>query len=208
MLSLSFCLSSSVNDTMIASIPFGDKERRRLRAIKNTSARLSSLAALAALQRLLRMHGADNLTILREDGGKPYFPDSSLFFSLSHADGLALSALSDTSVGVDVEWIDSSRNIDRILSRFFTAQEQSEILEADDKALSFYSLWTKKEAYAKLTGEGLISVCSSKQLDALFKQYILELDGRRAVISICTQTDQQVYIHDLEKEFTIYELQS
>lgn len=211
MLGLSFCLASSVNDAIIAALPFGDKERCRLLAIKNPSARLTSLAALISLDRLLKVYGVskgDAPTILREDSGKPYFAKLPLSFSLSHADGLAISALSDTSVGVDIEWLDRTRNIDGISGRFFTSLEQSEIFRAPDKPLAFYSLWTKKEAYAKLTGEGLVSVCSSKPLEARFKQYILEFEGRRAIISICTQNDEQVYIHDPEKEFTIYELQN
>ncbi len=85
--------------------------------------------------------------------GKPHFADTEPHFSLSHSHGVIFAALSDVPVGADVELADEKKDTDRIASRFFSVSEQKE---------DFFGVWTKKEAYAKLTGEG---VCSVRALD-------------------------------------------
>ncbi len=154
--------------------------------MKNESARCSSLSSLLALKSLLP-EVCDDLTILRTENRKPYFSKYPLHFSLSHIDGISVCAISDAPVGVDIEWFDQERSFIDVSRRFFSPDEQKLIEESQAPAFDFYSLWTKKEALAKLTGEGLISVCSAKHCnEGYYKQYILEYEGRRAIMTICS----------------------
>ena len=85
--------------------------------------------------------------------GKPRIagrPD--IHFSISHCPRCVCCAVSDAPVGVDVEQI----QYDGALARqVFCADELSLIEAASDRPLEFTRLWTMKESYLKMTGEGL-----------------------------------------------------
>lgn len=95
--------------------------------------------------------------------GKPLltFRDGSpqrLHVSVAHAGGLALAAVCDHGpIGVDVEHVDTRRNLAAIARRFFAAEEsaQLEACGSDERSLLFHQWWTRKEAVLKATGHGL-----------------------------------------------------
>lgn len=211
---INFCFSRHIVDDelLISSLPFGESERHRLASIKNTSVRRSSLAALTALKALTDIYGftSNDLLIGRSDNGKPYFANIPYHFSLSHSDEAAVAVLSANNVGIDLEWIDCSKNISRISRRFFTSEEQDQLACTDDPYRAFYSLWTKKEAYAKLTGKGLASVCERDTQECCFRQYFLECYGKKAMLSLAFEIgdDTNVTIYDPYKELKLYEIQN
>ncbi len=86
--------------------------------------------------------------------GKPFIlgrPD--IHFSFSHSGNVALCALSDQPVGVDVE---VPRKITpSLVSYTMNDREQEQINASADPALRFLYFWTRKEALLKLTGEGI-----------------------------------------------------
>lgn len=90
--------------------------------------------------------------------GKPELPGSGLFFNLSHAEGLALLAVTGAGrVGVDVERLRPIRDRDLVAEHFFAAAEVA-ALQGTAPALrdvTFLRCWTRKEAYVKAVGDGL-----------------------------------------------------
>lgn len=92
--------------------------------------------------------------ILRTPKGKPYFKDGSLEFSVSHTGKLWVCLISNEQepVGVDVQAMRPCHR-EKIAERYYTADEQ-EFVSATGEA-GFFQIWTRKEAYAKYTGEGL-----------------------------------------------------
>ena len=81
-----------------------------------------------------------------------------LKFNLSHSAGLALIAIAPASkVGVDVEYIREQSDYADIARCFFSAAEVDHLiaLPSHRYAETFFSCWTKKEAYLKACGEGL-----------------------------------------------------
>jgi 4'-phosphopantetheinyl transferase len=83
---------------------------------------------------------------------------SRLTFNLSHSAGLALIAIAtDSSVGIDLEYIRAQSDYADVARRFFSAAEVDQLnaLPSDRYAEAFFSCWTKKEAYVKACGEGL-----------------------------------------------------
>ena len=209
MIKVSFCslsLSTEETEALISSLPFGDTEKQRLRSMRNRSAHLESLSALCALGALISP--SEHLTISRHAGGKPFFVSYPLFFSLSHADGLGIAVLSSSEVGIDLEWTDAPRNISAISRRFFSPSELRQIDSAENASFEFFSIWTKKEAYAKFTGEGLASVCSLPDVSSKkFKQFILASGTRQAVISICYETDgEEISFCGLPEGYSLCEI--
>ena len=74
-------------------------------------------------------------------------------FSLSHSGAMIVFAQASVPVGVDVEEI---RDIDiSVFDRFLSGEEKSMIASREDPLLSFYTVWTVREAFSKQTGQGL-----------------------------------------------------
>lgn len=108
---------------------------------------------------LKNMFGIDGTRKIIEKGkyGKPYLKDMEQYqYNISNTDGMVVCALSEVSVGVDVE---KKRDFPQnVLRKCASAQETAYILETEDekqRAERFFRLWTLKESYIKMTGEGM-----------------------------------------------------
>lgn len=86
--------------------------------------------------------------------GKPEVPG--LRFNISHSGSAAVIALGRREVGIDVE-LPRPRRSDAIARRFYAPGENKFIFSLPDgpRADAFFRLWTCKEAFLKVTGEGL-----------------------------------------------------
>jgi len=81
-----------------------------------------------------------------------------LAFNLSHSRGMVVYALTKASdIGVDLEYVNQDTEFDQIVEHFFSPREASLFrqLPPDNKQETFFSVWTRKEAYMKARGEGL-----------------------------------------------------
>jgi 4'-phosphopantetheinyl transferase len=81
-----------------------------------------------------------------------------LHFNLSHSRDVAYVAICDgASVGIDVEFMRSNLDDDRLSERFFAPSERSTLqsLPASKRMAAFYRLWVRKEAVLKGSGHGL-----------------------------------------------------
>ena len=82
---------------------------------------------------------------------------NSMSFNVSHSGDMALYAVASHSlVGIDVENVRRDQDIITIAQRFFTARENSSIIEGGENArYIFYQYWTRKEALLKAMGKGV-----------------------------------------------------
>lgn len=87
------------------------------------------------------------------DGGSKGMP---VAFSVSHTGRIFACAVNDPDsgeIGLDIQTADRGRRTQRIAERYFTPEEQAMIKAGGNDM--FFRIWTRKEAYAKYTGEGL-----------------------------------------------------
>lgn len=87
--------------------------------------------------------------------GKPLLgpPFEDWKFNLAHSGPAALIAVRrGADVGVDIERIRPLKDARMLARHYFTLREEEEV-RADP--LSFFTIWTRKEAVLKATGEGL-----------------------------------------------------
>lgn len=84
--------------------------------------------------------------------GKPCLIEGPCF-NLSHSGEMALCALHEREVGVDVERVRPVE--DSLARRVMSDAEYEAYLAATDKTDFFFRVWTMKEAYIKFLGEGL-----------------------------------------------------
>lgn len=92
--------------------------------------------------------------ILTEPGGKPYFADGNVHFSITHTKGHAFCALSDRPVGIDAEEL--TRQVKPGLAeKILSPGELEQYRAAEDKNRALLTFWVLKEAEAKRTGRGI-----------------------------------------------------
>ena len=84
------------------------------------------------------------------ENGKPVADH--LHFNISHAGDYVVGVVSDDEVGCDIE-----RNVNaplEIAEHYFHSTEREYIEAASDPGKAFFTLWTLKESYMKMTGRG------------------------------------------------------
>lgn len=100
------------------------------------------------------------LTYRYGERGKPYFERIPLYFNLSHSGDYVLCAVSEREVGADIQRFQPV-DMMRLAKRFFSEPECQELVrceETRERQELFFRLWARKEAYGKLTGEGVAAV--------------------------------------------------
>lgn len=123
-----------------------------------------------AVRELARQRlGEDIGEIARSERGKPSFPQrQDLFFSVSHSGEYFVCAFAPCEIGVDMQEIkhlrgetpeSASPRFGRMAARFFHPDEADYV--ANDTYFRFFRVWTAKEAYVKLTGQGIDNDFSS-----------------------------------------------
>ncbi len=93
-------------------------------------------------------------SLCHSESGKPYFyGERKAFVSISHSEGLCLAAISDSEIGVDIEYMkQGDERLLRLAQRYFTPGEVQYIEK--EPYPRFYKVWCMKESYIKYTGEG------------------------------------------------------
>ena len=104
------------------------------------------------------------LTLRRDGSGRPWLdPEDSrapIHFNLARAGDCCLIAVSRGGpVGVDVEHVVAVPEVEAIVRTRFAGGEAREILtrEGADRLRAFFNCWTRKEAYLKARGVGLMA---------------------------------------------------
>lgn len=101
------------------------------------------------------------------DNGKPYLKDNDkVFFNLSHSGDTVMCVISDAQVGCDVE---KCGEFDiRVAKKFFSDIEYAQLQRCEndsDKKDVFFRIWTLKESFMKVTGQGMTLKSDSFSVD-------------------------------------------
>ena len=151
---------------------------------KNEKNALLSLSALALLHRA----GVDS-TLAYGENGRPYFEERTCDFSITHTQNYVFCAIIEgeepTRIGIDAEDLGRSNfsNLDEMASRWFGENEQP-VFAASPTKETVRSLWTRKEAYVKYTGEGLRGL-KAADTTATSDVCFFDLCRGTTLISIC-----------------------
>lgn len=101
------------------------------------------------LELALKEEGITSYKILKSKNGKPYLENSNIFYNISHKNKMVGLIISNSEVGLDMEYIDTeSIKRQSTLKYFFTEKERESITNNEE----LLTLWTKKESYIKLNG--------------------------------------------------------
>lgn len=140
------------------------EERERANQFKLPHLRERYTVARTALRRILAGRLGCDPAALKFDytpRGKPFLAGAmagQLHFNLAHSAELALIAVTTLApLGVDVERIRPMRDALSIAERFFSPRELAALRGVPTAArdAAFFSLWSRKEAWLKATGDGI-----------------------------------------------------
>lgn len=109
-------------------------------------------------------------------------------FNMTHSKNLILIAVGPSSIGIDIEYVNSNFDYGILVHNCFSPEEQRYI----NSQLTFYRSWTRKEALLKATGEGITNqmqeiTCMDKQTSRLGKEYEIKtfhMEEQQYVFSI------------------------
>ena len=113
-----------------------------------------SSGAYLLLEKLLSEEDIIKPIFKTEKYGKSYISNyENIHFNLSHSGSMVACAISDTEVGVDVEYNDPTIDLD-IAKNYFYNSEYDSIIKSDNPSNEFFNYWALKESYMKYTGLG------------------------------------------------------
>lgn len=160
-----------------------EERRRKVEAHLFERGRLLSAAAGYLLSCALQERGLGGVKISEGEHGKPYAEGGGFYFNLSHSGDIAVCAVSDGEVGLDVQKIAPVK--DGLLTRVCTQSELRYIRSAEEGTeCAFCRLWTVKESLIKQLGAGLS--LSPARVEVTFGEHIrANIDGAECNVSFC-----------------------
>ena len=87
-----------------------------------------------------------------EENGKPGCDNC--YVSISHSGDMVAVCTSEIPVGIDIELIDERKDLEKLSNRVFRGKEM-ELFKNNPTPEQFYEIWTRKEAYSKIDGQGV-----------------------------------------------------
>lgn len=211
-------MDTPVSDAALAVLTsmLDERETQRANALVNPQHRTRFITRRGLLRQILAAQldlAADQIHFTYGPQGKPSLcpkahPQTSLCFNLSHSNGLAILGITHgQEIGVDLEAINTRRNIQGIGERYFHPNEWQHIAampEADQPA-AFFDNWACKEAIVKATGGGIVS-----GIGDFIIQNISPAPGLRhcSPLSLAAQSGEQSTLHEPPVSLTSWTLRT
>ncbi len=128
-----------------------EARQEKIRKYKAVEDRKRGACAGLLIAERLKAHGHSPDEIVLDAHGRPRI--DGLDFNISHAGDYVIMAVSDSSVGCDIERLRDRKSA--IAKRFYSESEKEWMEGEKDRLVAFYRIWTARESYVKYTGEGI-----------------------------------------------------
>ena len=139
-----------------------EDERRYADEFRFPAARRQYLVSRGRLRELLSRYlgqPAPDIRLVTEGEGKPVIEgERQVEFNLSHSGELVLYAVAaGTPVGIDVEKLRPMPRALELAQRFLSPEEHEQLVAAapEQRSPQFFSMWVRREAYAKARGKSV-----------------------------------------------------
>ena len=129
--------------------------------------------------------------------GKPSLKNHpSIFFNLSHSKNIAVCAVSNYEIGVDVQQI--SPVMDKVAKRVLTEKEYAIFKSSREPDDYFCEVWTIKESFLKMTGHGLTKELHEISADSIVDKMIYK--GNSYFCSVCGKESRNIKIKHIGRD--------
>ena len=150
---------------------------------KDTTRFAERKAAGELVEKMLEREGLKDFLLAKTKKGKPYIVGSDLKIGITHKNGYVFVAVSDGEVGIDFEKIANNNPI--VAKRIMPDDVHEKYLAAENGAEYLYSVFSAREAFSKLSGEGFPFLLSRKPITCEMRQKTYFFDGEEYVLSVC-----------------------
>lgn len=130
-----------------------EERRKKILRFRQEKGRRQSLGAGLLLKYVMDEYGISMDTVHYGKNGKP--EAEGICFNLSHSHEMVICAVSRKPVGCDIQWMGKAEM--KVAEHFFCPEELAYLRQFEGEKLdeAFCRLWTMKESYIKMTGEGM-----------------------------------------------------
>jgi len=177
-----------------------DDERENVLKRTNAESRSDTLIGRILLRRILYDRfgiSSYDTAIELSESGKPYLKDhKDLHFSISHTKNCVACAVGECPIGLDVEAV-CDRDHSKIAVRMFTDNEKTVASQSED---GFYRIWTMKESFVKMTGDGIFGTSSDFDVlngSGMGDAVILPLEIPSTAAHLCTRQADEVSLAEI-----------
>ena len=140
------------------------------------------------------------IIIRYSDNEKPVV--DGLFFNVSHAGDYVVGVLSDCEVGCDIE---KNANAPlEVAEHYFYHSELAYIKAAKNKDKAFFTLWTLKESYMKMTGRGMSLPLDSFEVVPTADGFVLGKSSERPCFFETMEFDGYIFSVSSERAFSLH----
>lgn len=161
--------------------------------------RKRSLAAGIIIKHILNENGLSENSLSCSENGKPLA--DGLFFNVSHSGNYVVGVVSDCEVGCDIEKI--SRAPMKVAQHYFSPAESEYMNSEPDKDRAFFTIWTLKESYMKMTGQGLSLALDSFEILKTVNGFSLGKTPERQCFFRTLEFDGYIFSVSNETDFVI-----
>lgn len=131
-----------------------ERRAKALRYRREIDRKLSVVSYLLLTYALYKERELRAPKVAYTDKGKPYLPDHpDIHFNISHCPQGCVCAISDKPIGVDIQDIRPFSLA--VARRCCSAAELHLLAHSFDPTSCFTRMWSMKESYLKMTGEGI-----------------------------------------------------
>lgn len=172
-------------DLTAALAEMSEQRREKVLAFRHEQGQKLSAAAYMLLRKALKeVYGIDEKPEFEySEHGKPSITGhEDIFFNLSHCRSTVACVVSSSPVGVDVEEIRDFR--DALARHVLNEEEYAAVVASQLPAREFIRLWTMKESYLKLTGEGITRDLKTVLASASDKHFFTR-ELATSVLTVC-----------------------
>lgn len=177
----------------------GSERRKKVIRYLQPDDRKRSLGAGIMIRKILNGNGLSESSLKYSENGKPVADH--LHFNISHAGDYVVGVVSDDEVGCDIE-----RNVNaplEIAEHYFHSTEREYIEAASDPGKAFFTLWTLKESYMKMTGRGMDIPLDSFEVVPTTDGFMLGESSERPCFFKTMEFDDYIFSVGNETDFAI-----
>lgn len=181
----------------------GTERRRKVIRYCRPDDRKRSLGAGIIIKKILNENGLSESSLKYSENEKPVADN--LFFNISHAGDYVVGVLSDCEVGCDIEKNNNAPL--EVAEHYFYSSELEYIKSADDRNKAFFTLWTLKESYMKMTGLGMSLSLDAFEIVPTTNGFILGKSPEKQCFFKTVEFDGYIFSVSNEKEFDLEQME-